>query len=332
MLKRRAFLSLSLLFLFGGLMRAWPCDSTVRGQAFVDPRDVHRLCVVADGNNPEGQKQAARLEKWLAGPGSEFNAAVVRLDASDENVNWPDYGIPSAPPDLPVVMLAGYDRANRRGFVIAHWEPGPTDEDLENLRSSPVREAVAHDIGDRWAVLLFSPAADGATSKTQRAIEAITGKWSAEHPPGISVVRLDRSDPRERLLASFCGLDPAGPDWLAITFGRCKLMAPPLEGDEITEAALDQLLSRLIEICSCLRPPSMMGVDIPMSWEAARDESVMSLLPPGDAGTSLTILARPPVEIPSSGRPFLAATLTALGLSAIVVAAGTTAVMRKKQR
>ena len=57
-------------------------------------------------------------------------------------------------------------------------------------------------------------------------------------------------------------------------------MAPPLEGGEITEGALDQLLSRLIEICSCLRPPSMLGVDMPMTWEPAIESTIASLVTP----------------------------------------------------
>jgi len=336
--------------------RAWGCDSTVRGKAFEEGRDVHRLCVISDGQDTASQALFSRLEKWLAGPDANLNMELVRLDARDDNVQWQDYGIPSAPPQLPVVMLAGYNRADRRSFVITHWEPGPTDSDLAALKTSPVREAIKRDVVKHWAVLLYSPGttADGDNGEGRSVlrpysagggaavVDAVAKRWSQEHPPGISVVRLDRCDPRERLLASFVGLGPSGdhgqdaratvPDWVGVVFGRGKLMAPPLEGGEITEEALGYLLSQLIEICSCLRPPSMMGVDIPMAWEPGLDEAVASLIPSGIEDAMGSAIAS---EKPSSGptsRTLLAATVSAIGLAALVVFGATFLLTRRSKR
>jgi hypothetical protein len=318
-----------------GSLNSWPCDSTVRGQAFVEPRDVHRLCVISDGQDSASQALFSQLAQWLAGPGLDMNLDLVRLDARDPNVKWEDYGIPSAPPDLPVVMLAGYQRASRRSFVIAHWEPGPTDTELEALRSSPVREGIQRDVGKQWAVLLYAPATAGSAGNTSEVLQSVVETWADKRSPGISVVHLDRADPSERVLVSFIGLPPLGPDWVGIVFGRGKLMAPPLEGSEITEAALDKLLCQLTEVCSCLRPPSLLGVDIPMAWNLALDKSVVSLLPPG-AEQALTISGSPLQDEEEKVRPtsrlLVAATLSAIGFSLLAVLGTTLAIVRREKR
>jgi prepilin-type N-terminal cleavage/methylation domain-containing protein len=319
--------------------RGWPCDDTVRGKAFEESRNVHRLCLIADGADSASQALFSRLETWRAQAGAATNVELVRLDTRDDKVNWEDYGIPSAPPTLPVAVLAGFDNAGRRSFVIDHWEPGPTDSDLDALIGSPVREAIRREVGKRWAVLLYAPGSGSGARSIEAVIEAVSKRWSQEHAPGIAVVRLDRSDPRERLLCSFAGLAqrdkdaPAGaPDWVGVVFGRGKLMAPPLEGAEITEAALDALLSQLIEICSCLRPPSMMGVDIPMSWGPEDEKSVASLLSPeAQKALEAALASDKPAAAPSS-HAMLKATLSAIGFLTIVVFGGTIAMLRRDKR
>lgn len=295
------------------------CDSTVRGQAFVDRRDVHKLCVITNGDDPARQTLTEELTAWLLGPGKDFNAVVHWLDAQDESIEWRDYGIPSAPPMLPVVVLIGYDRAGRRSFVIDHWEPSPAPADLEALKTSPLREAIKREIGARWAVLLHSPGAS-SDGRTSAVLDAVVKEWAEKHDPGVSVVRFDRHDPRERLLVSFAGIDPDGPDWVGIAFGRGKLLAPPLQGAEITEEAVDALLSQLVEICSCLRPPAMMGVDIPMTWEEELDEKVVSLVPPAaDRPTSAPTRTNS-VSLPSTDRRFIATAAGALAATALLIA------------
>jgi prepilin-type N-terminal cleavage/methylation domain-containing protein len=334
---------LALAFVLHGLAQdVCACDSTVRGKAFEEPRDVHRLCVISDGQDVQSQALSSRLDKWRTGPGANLNIELVRLDGRDENVKWEDYGIPSAPPELPVVMLAGSDRANRRSFVISHWEPCPTDNDLDVLTSSPVREAIKREVGKKWAVLLYAPGIGGESGNRRAVVEAVAKDWAQKHPPGISVVHLDRSDPREQLLVSFAGLARSKDheqdvhatisDWVGIVFGRGKLMAPPLEGAEITEAALDQLLSQLVEICSCLRPPSMMGVDILMAWGADDEKAIVSLLSPEAEKALAAALASTGPTTPPAGRLLLAATVSVIGLTVLVVFGATFALVRREKR
>jgi hypothetical protein len=92
----------------------------------------------------------------------------------------------------------------------------------------------------------------------------------------VSVVRVDRTDARERLLLSFTNTTHDGPDWVGFAFGKGKFMTP-LEGDEITAAELNRLLETLAADCTCSQSPSRLGVDVLMEWDAAVDETVVFL-------------------------------------------------------
>ena len=67
---------------------------------------------------------------------------IERVAADDPAVDWRAYGVPSVPPELPVVALIGEFAPTRQTFVIDHWAPAPSDQELAVLRSSPAREAL----------------------------------------------------------------------------------------------------------------------------------------------------------------------------------------------
>ena len=274
----------TLSVLLGGLFApaAWACeDATVRDAAFTESRDVHRLCVMAGADDPAGQELYDRLDAWFKTSGTNLNVELVRVDADDPAVRWEEYGIPSAPPSLPVTVLAGSRYIERRRFFIDYWEPGPTPENLERMSASPARDAIREEVVRGLAVLLYFPGTDGDAGSAEPVLDAVVKHWSAEVPLGLSVVRADRSDDSERLLVSFTGVKEQGPDWVAVVFGRGKLM-PFLEGAEITEAGLNELITPLVEECTCLRPPSGLGVDIPMRWDDSDDSAVARLRPSGE--------------------------------------------------
>ncbi|MCX8035529.1 MAG: hypothetical protein N3D11_00465 [Candidatus Sumerlaeia bacterium] len=307
----------------------FPCDTTVRGKAFEEMRDIHRLIILADENELQNRTIAGQLRSWLAGPARLFNAELLVLDPRDEKIEWLDYGIPGPPPELPAVALIGRDRARFRSFVIAHWEPAPTGTDLELLTSSPLREAIKRDVVGHWAVLLYAPAAGPSISGTPSVLEEVQALWTEKHPPGITILQFDRTDPREKLLASFIGLEPDGPEWVGIVFGRGKMMIPPLEGEEITTGSLNTLLGKLVEICSCVEPPSMLGVDIPMTWEPTLEPKIVSLVAPEMKQAVQSGLAGSEIE---SGSPRL--TIVVMGvlvLSMLVVGAVTLVVSARRR-
>jgi hypothetical protein len=254
---------------------AWACDTgTVRDAVARAKRDVHRLCVIAHEGDASADATFTGLESWLRDDAHALNVALERVNADDSGLQWREYGIPSVPPQLPVVVLAGEFASPHRVFVINHWQPGPTDSELAELLTSPAREAIKQALTERWAVILYAPATEQANPAIEAAFAAVDAKWAADQSPGVSIVRMDRSNPRDQLLRAFAGIEPSGPDWLGIVFGRGKLMAPPLQGDDITEANINGLLQRLAIPCTCLQQSMTFGLDIPMTWEAALDDKI----------------------------------------------------------
>jgi len=331
---REKLIFLRLLVLLSGLFatHAFACeDVTVRDAAFTESRDVHRLCVIADAEDSAGRELYDRLEGWFETSGTGLNVELVRVDADDPEVRWDEYGIPSVPPSLPVTVLAGSRYAERRRFFIDYWEPGPTLENLESMSTSPARDAMRTELVRRVAVLLYIPGTNGDAGSAEPVLDAVVKRWSSEVPLGLSVVRVDRSDERERLLLSFAGVEERGADWVAVVFGRGKLR-PFLEGPEITEARLDELIAPLVEGCTCLRPPSSLGVDIPMRWDESDDSAVVRLRASGDApggpwGTSSTNPAGSSIV-----RRVMPAAMWTFGALALAVAIGTGAVIWIRNR
>ena len=265
------------------------CDSgTVRDAAFLAKRDMHRLCVIVNEGDEEGAAIEQRLEEWLKGPAKGFNATLFKIEADAPNVPWADFGLPGPPPDVPVVAMMGQFAASSRPFLIHHWEPAPSDVELEGILDSPARKALTQAILDNWAVVLFSPGKDNDVAGTQAMFDKVTARWADEQSPGVSVVRFDRDAPEEWMLAKFIGMRPDTGDWAGVVFGRGKLMAPPLRGEDVTEANLNTLIERLAVPCTCLQDSTTNGLDIPMTWDESLDSKVVALPIPGGY-TELTV-------------------------------------------
>jgi hypothetical protein len=256
---------------------AWACDSaTLRDAAYDEPRDMHRLCVMGRQNDAAAGNLHDRLAAWIGASGAGLNLQLISVAVDDPNVPWAEYGIPSAPPSSPVVVLAGRRTIDRKSFFVDHWDPEPSDADLEALKSSPLRETIRQQVGQRMALLLYVPGTGPDSGSAEQVVNATATAWSKKEPAGVTVIRGDRADRRERVLLAFAGIRPSGPDWVAVVFGRGKLM-PPLQGAEITEACLNEQLESLLAECTCMRSPASLGVDLLMPWNEAADKAVVKL-------------------------------------------------------
>ena len=283
---RKSRIPLGLLAALAAAHGLWACEmDTVRGAAFSWERDEYRLCVF--GNRGDGAADAIlhQLASWTKSTGPGLNMRLERVYADDPDVPWQErYGIPSAPLSMPVVALIGGRGAPREAFVIDHWEPGPTEEEWRGLTISPVREALKGSVVGHWAVVLvaYPERAEGASESERQRAEAVLVKvqeeWGAQHPPGIQVISFSRRDPEERLLCRFAGIDPDGrAPWAGVAFGRGRMLAPPLEGAELTEANLLGLLEALVAACTCLQESVRMGMDLPLVWDDTLDAEVADL-------------------------------------------------------
>ena len=326
---------------------AWACNTgTVRDAAFLNRRDVHRLCVMANRDDAGADATFERLSNWIEKDGAGLNLEVERVIADDEAVFWENYGLPSAPPSVPVVALIGVFRAVRRTFVIDHWEPAPTDEDLAAILHSPARADAKKTLVDDWAVLLFAPGEDADAAAHADAVEAIEKKWDAEHPPGITVVYVDRADPDERILCSFAGIQAGGPDWAGVLFGRGRLMAPPLIGEDISEGSLDELLRGLTMPCTCLQEATALGLDVPMTWEPELDAKFAAMEAASGGYTEIALrggaaaavptpaaqIAALAEEVPDTGNQAFVIAVSSLGAIALAASAATALLVWRSRR
>jgi len=290
-------------------------DQTVRDASFGYPRDMHLMAVVAGDDDPRGEEIYNYLEQWFEDQGRGLNIELRRVDPDDPDVRWEELGIPSAPPSSPVAVLAGRGAAwvGRPNFLIDHWEPGPDAEDLKVLKSSPAREEIRREVARRLAVLIHIPGSDSERGSVDRMLESVVEAWSEREPLGVGIVRVDRSDERERLLLSFMGAGNTDSDLVGVVFGRGKMM-PPLKGEDISEARLNGLLEPLVGDCSCLQSPYALGVDMPLEWDETRDAAVVALrsdILPGAWG-------------------ILSATMWTLGGLVVLVVLATVWIMRKR--
>lgn len=249
------------------------CEIRVRDAAFRTPRDVHRLCVFAETDDPAAKEIQARLEKWLSGPADGLNIRIERVNADDPETQWSNYGIPSAPPTMPVTALIGRSNSSGENFVIDHWDPAPSEEDLEQLQSSPIREQLQEKLGKHLAVLLYF-GSDGDT-ETREMLRKVSGEKVGEERIGLGLIEIDPTVADERVLLSFAGLDPDAGSALYVAFGQGKLLEPPLFGEQINPQEIDHLIEQLCTACSCSKPLPMMGVDLPLVWTPELDSTVV---------------------------------------------------------
>jgi hypothetical protein len=262
----------------------YACDFLVRDAAFRAERDVHRLCLIAATDDTAAEQIASDLSAWLAGDAADLNVQLERVDVNDPAVEWSRYGIPSAPPSAPVVALVGTNHETGRSFVIDHWEPSPTRDELNLLLHSPTRAKLQEELGRNLAVVLFARCTNCDLDAVAAMLQQSADHWKEKAELGVSVVEIDRSDPAERLLLRFAGLRPEGPSWVGVVFARGKLMNPPLVGEEITPDAVDELVKQVLAECACSKPLPSIGVDLPLVWPAVLDEAVIELSTP-DATT-----------------------------------------------
>jgi hypothetical protein len=216
-----------------------------------------------------------RLNRWLDQTDGEFNLRIVRVDADDPETDWRSLGIPSAPPSLPVTVLIGRNNGIGESFIVEHWEPAPSDQQLAAIVDSPVRRQLAGELATNVAVLVFAPSDPAGESSVTSRMEAMVQAGIADERIGMSMITIDRYDPAERLLCRFMGIRPDSPDTLCVAFGRGKLMSPPLVGEQINAESIDTLVTTIRQACSCSKPLATMGVDMPLVWSDAIDSTVI---------------------------------------------------------
>ncbi len=308
-------------------------DDNVRDNAFKYGRDQHVLCVMAASDDPQGQAIYQELESRLAKHKQYLNIDLALAHVDDPSVNWKArYGIPSAPPSSPVVVLAGYHKAEDRSFYIKHWEPKPEMEELDALLQSPTRKLLPFSLAKNYAALIYVPAAE-PNEKIQSTLQEAVETWNTSYPMPVDLFQVDRNDASEAVLLSFLGVRPGQGDWAGIVFGRGKAMQPPLDTEELTVESVHTQLAVLETACTCLRTAADYGVDIPMLWPPEADEQLITLFSvAGDEDLLDTSPASVSGEVVLQSTPFAAIFYTFGALVLLVLTAAAVVFVRSKTR
>ncbi len=268
-------------------------DTSVARAMFKGARDVHPLYVIADRTDPSGDEISQRLKAWLKGPGTDLNLRVERVFADDPEIRWQTYGMKSRPPELPVVVLVTRHAGHLGAKVVDRWQPAPDEEDLAVLLRSPLRESIREKAPYNMALLIYSPGTEKGSGNSEKQLRKTARKWldqragekKGKRKKNITVLRLNRGDPRERTLVSFAEIPASGPDWVGVLAGPAKMIIPPMLGNQITEKNLLAHLNQLAGKCTCRADVRGMGVDIPMQWGKGDTARVSSRKPaPGNGG------------------------------------------------
>lgn len=264
------------LLLLSGLLvsvAAFACEYlTVRDSAFVEPRDVHRLVLFTAEGDEGADEIARRLGDRLGLHGEDLNLEFEQVAVDAEGIDWSAYGIPGPPPSTPVTVLVGSNQRSGKPFFIKHWVPAPTDEEMNALIASPFRDRLAETLIREVAVIVHVPATTNAREDVSTLLAGVEAEWDAKEKCGVSRMTLDRTVPGEELLLSFLGVPEEGPDWVGVFFGRTKAMDPWI-GEEIQAADLHHQIETLVGECNCLQTAGSLGVDLPMIWTKAMDDS-----------------------------------------------------------
>jgi len=315
------------------LAAARACDSgTVRDAALHARRDVHRLCYFMRA----GDDGYGAVEKALEGAGPHLNIVPDKVDCG-ALIDWPMYGFAEPPAGTPFVGLVGPSPCTRQPVVFMQWPAAPDAAACAALRTSPLREAIKAAVIDYWAAIVYAPAGDDKSTAIHPEIQAVAAVWNAQRSPGLTVLRLDRRDPSERVFCAFAGIEPDGPAWAGIVYGRGKLMTSPLQGDGITRAALDAMLRRLPMACTCLQDAVSFGIDMPMAWEPEWDAKVLAAASTAPVYFEETLgpamaAAAPPAPGALPERHVASTAIVALGAGFIITAVLTAAFVIRQRR
>jgi hypothetical protein len=309
----------------------------VRDNIFMQPRDVHRLSVIGQSSDdPAARAIYDEIDAWWKANAQDLNVELQYVAADDKSVDWHALGIPSAPPSTPVTVLSGWQSARRKGFYIDHWEPRPSQKQLAAIVSSPARDKIAAVLPKSLAVLVYIPG-DGA-GQASRTVESVVKDRPQGDALATQIVRVDRRDENERLLLSFLGVAPSGPDVVAVIAGAGTVM-PSLQGKDVTAQRIEEELAILVGECSCLQTAARIGVNLPLVWTKAMTDAVVpqgaptstsdtAVVAANELDTATTILAD--AEAPTTHQPIVKAALWTVGGVAIVVVIATAALLARR--
>ena len=253
---------------------ATACRYSVRDTGFVDlGEDPYQLVLISrdkSGGDLYKTQAAADLQ--------DANIAFTTRETAE-----------AAEPALVLQDPAGRTLELARGGTVAFTTTGAAAL-LEAVALSPARiEILESALKSMAAVVLIEGSQPVENTRVSAAIEEAIRNVTQAMPflpkPAGAPPALLRITPqqlaRERITVWGLGFDPApsGSPRVAIVFGRGRRLGSPLEGQEITQTAVEERLTLVGQDCECdLDRAWMKGPLLPGRWAAARQQQAAQAL------------------------------------------------------
>lgn len=296
--------------------------------------------------------------------GTTANAAVQIVDLAAQPGEERQRLLRGQPPGVLPWIVVRYPAIS--GVEESAWSGPLSDDAVDALLDSPKRREIAQRLLDGEAaiwVLLESgdPERDDAAAKLlqteiqkmgqtlelpQLAVDSGYSMWNTPEPPDLpirfSLVRVSRTDPEEQifiqmLLHSESDLTTFAEPMAFPIFGRGRALYA-LVGGGINEENIREACTFLVEACTCQVKAQSPGTDMLMSvdWEGSIEDKLVAdivLTPfPGlsEAGSAGADAAGAKMRTDALSSALLRNILLALGLLAVIVAAATLILLKRK--
>lgn len=277
-MSKRSVLHFFVIFLLSGI-DLWACRFNVRDVGFVDlDKNPYQLLCFMEGL-PEGDQKT--LQDLVLASLFESHIQAQFLAGTVEEASHPALAEnPWQPEGYPAAVLISSNNA----IFPFPLPPMPIDKDhlwtaLQRLVHSPLRDALAKDIVDAYAMILLLEGRDEAENRlmaaaAQGAVEEIEGQMDLlpkpiKKPPQILTLPHAKRE-EEKILQWALGIEPGDTASAVVVYGRARLMGPVMRGETLSQAQMHNRLALIGLSCECgLDRSWMQGTMIPMPWDEA---------------------------------------------------------------
>jgi hypothetical protein len=247
-------------------------------------------------DNESRQRLTSWVEKASASWLRESNVLTEVVDVRDKESSLPSelhQQLRQAKTLPAAILIANDDRTYR-------FDPNDADPSLDSVMKitaavmdSPIRRGLQTTLVDSWCVIVFAPGSDAKANEAARAAIARSARkllgTSTELGKVIDkapkIIELSRTTKDESVVLWSLGLVREGevvdklPARVVILAGRGETRGPTIEGDDINETDMTDLLTMLGRSCSCTTSPKwLIGTAIPLSWDDATKRAAKTQL------------------------------------------------------
>ncbi len=285
---QRVLVGLAVISLGGLVPVARGCPYGVRDAGFiVREATPYELYVFVADRTPRADQLprwlTAASTKWLAEANIEAEVVNTERQTGHEGMSYyRKLGSPAVPT---AILVSPRDRTMILPAFDSNGVSEPAvDRLVRRVVSSPCREEIADYIVKHWGVILLVKGTDqGENELAQEVVAAAANAIVGTRTEMGGIVKLgpyvttvSGQDVAEQVLLWSLELDKGNRTRAAVLFGMERRLGPVLEGDDLTEAQLLNLLRLLGRNCTCTTDPTwLLGPAAPLVWGVDRQTEVL---------------------------------------------------------